>query len=115
MPQEEIGLLQSQAYGFMGQINYDTYGASKQAALPLVANLYAPELGSFVMNKEIDRVNINTLPGVSIQREEGGYFVPYDENENAITGPNGAQYRFKGPEEVRAFVGRTILQQLFSN
>lgn len=115
MPQEEVLLLQSQSAGFMGQINYNTDGASKQAALPLVANLYAPELGSFIMNKEIDRVNINTLPGVFIQREEGGYFVPYDENENAITGPNGAQYRFEDPSGVRAFVGRTILQRLYPN
>ncbi len=109
MPTEELPLLQSQSAGFMGQVYHNTHDASKQAALPLVANLYAPELGRFVMNKEVDKVQIDRL-GQTIQREEGGYFVPYDQNGVPVVEPTtNKQFRFKSPAEVRAYVGRSIL------
>lgn len=111
MPMEDTAFLQDSAIGFMHQVGKNTRGATKQAALPLVANVYAPELGQFIMNNELNEISLNHLRrgGLKITREDG-YYRAYNEDGSPLTDKDSNPYRFATPAEVRAYVGRTVLK-----
>lgn len=114
LPQEDIPHLQGlNSLGFMNQLNQSSQ-IVKQGSLPLISNIYAPDLGPFAMNKKMEKIDLHGVldGGLTIKRE-GEWFVPYDGAGNPIQNKDNKAYRFGNVSELRAFVGRQVMQRMF--